>query len=367
MADLYATLGVRPSATDDEIRTAYRKLARKHHPDANPDDPSAEDRFKEISHAYDVLSDARKRREYDAARTAFGPGGRPGTGTGAGGPAGGFGGAGFGDFADLFGSIFKKGGQGPGQDRAAARRGGDIEVDVSLSFDQALRGAQVPVTVDRREPCETCKGSGAKTGTSPRLCPECRGRGVVGRDAGGFGVSRPCPRCAGVGTVVDDPCETCDGAGTVAARRRYTVKIPPGAKDGTKVRLKGRGQAGARGGPAGDLIVTSRVAPSRLYVRNGDDLEIQVPVTFAEAALGAEVTVPTPEGRVRLKVPPGSPDGRALRIEGKGAPRLNADGRGNLIARLRVQVPRELSEAQREALERYAALDDRDPRETLFS
>jgi molecular chaperone DnaJ len=223
------------------------------------------------------------------------------------------------------------------------------------------------VTVDKREACGTCGGSGAKSGTSPRLCPECRGRGVVGRDAGGFGVSRPCPRCSGVGTVVDDPCATCNGAGNVAARRRYNVKIPAGAKDGTKVRLRGRGQGGLRGGPAGDLIVVTRVTPSRLYTRSGDDLEIQVPVTFAEATLGAEVAVPTPDGRVRLKIPAGSPDGRALRIEGKGAPKLKGAGRGDLIARLRVQVPRDLSDAQREALERFADLDRRDPRETLFS
>ncbi len=369
MADLYATLGVPPGASEDEIRSAYRALARKHHPDANPDDPSAEDRFKEISHAYDVLSDAGKRREYDAARSAFGgarP--RPGGPSGPGGPGpggdGGFGG--FGDFADLFGSIFKKGPGEPGDPRAA-RRGGDVEVEVNLSFDQALRGAQVPVTVDKREACATCSGSGAKAGTSPRLCPECRGRGVVGRDAGGFGVSGPCPRCGGVGTVVDDPCTTCEGTGTTSARRRYNVKIPAGAKDGTKVRLRGRGQGGQRGGPAGDLIVITRVGASRLYSRKGDDLEIQVPVTFAEAALGAEITVPGPEGRIKLRVPPGSSDGRALRIDGQGAPKLNGGGRGDLIARLRVQVPRELSDDQRAALERFAELDARDPRETLFS
>lgn len=362
MADHYRTLGVARTASDDEIRSAYRKLARKHHPDANPDDPKAEERFKEISHAYDVLSDAGKRREYDAARNAFGAGTRPGPG--AGGPGAGFGG--LGDFADLFGSIFKKGPDGAGE-RASSRRGADIETEVSLTFDQALQGAQIPVEVDKRDSCEACDGSGARSGTSPRLCPECRGRGVVGRDAGGFGLSRPCGKCGGVGTVVDDPCPTCRGTGSVSARRRFKVKIPAGAKDGTKVRLRGRGQAGARGGPAGDLIVIARVGASRLYTRDGDDLEIQVPVTFAEAALGAEVAVPTPEGRVRLRIPAGSADGRALRIEGKGAPRLSGEGRGNLIARVRVQVPRDLSSAQREALERFAELDDRDPRETLFS
>jgi molecular chaperone DnaJ len=371
VADLYETLGVGSNASDQEIRSAYRKLAREHHPDANPDDPKAGERFKEISHAYDVLSDESKRRDYDAARTTFGR--RQGS---AGGPrrnpydgpfgdaSDGAGGGGFSDFADLFGSIFRNrdGTQTPG----AARRGGDIEVDVNLSFEQAMRGARVPITVEKREPCPQCDGSGAKSGTSARLCPDCRGRGVVGREAGGFDLTRPCPTCNGVGTVVDDPCATCEGVGTRPARRKYQVKIPPGAKDGTKVRLKGRGQAGTGGGPTGDLLVVCRVTPSPIFNRRGDDLEIEVPVTFAEAALGARVEVPTLGSKIAITVPAGSDDGKALRVAGHGAPSPKGDGHGDLIARLRVQVPETLTDEQREALERYAELDDHDPRSALF-
>ncbi len=370
MADLYETLGVSPTASDDEIRRAYRTLAREHHPDANPDDPKAEERFKEISHAYDVLSDEAKRRDYDAARTTFG---RRQTGGGPRrnpyeGPFGdasdGAGGGGFSDFADMFGSILRN--RGRGEAPGAARRGGDIEVEVNLSFEQAMRGARVPISVEKREPCPQCDGSGAKSGTSARLCPDCRGRGVVGREAGGFDLTRPCPKCNGVGTVVDDPCATCEGTGTRPTRRRYQVKIPPGAKDGTKVRLKERGQAGTGGGPTGDLLVVCRVTPSPIFTRRGDDLEIEVPVTYAEAALGARVEVPTLDSKIAITVPPGSGDGRALRVAGHGAPSPTGDTRGDLIARLRVDVPGSLTDEQREALERYADLDDRDLRSALF-
>jgi molecular chaperone DnaJ len=268
----------------------------------------------------------------------------------------------------MFSSIFR-GARGGARTAGepAARRGADVEVEVNLSFEQAMAGAQVPVSVETPVACADCGGSGAKPGTSPRLCPECKGRGVRGRDLGSFAFSEPCPRCGGNGTVIDDPCPTCGGSGHTSTRSQIKVKIPPGVKDGTRIRLKGKGQAGTRGGPAGDLQVVTRVSPSRLYTRQGDDLLITVPVTFAEAALGARVDVPTLDGRVKLTVPPGSPDGRSLRIGGKGAPRLKGGGRGDLIAKLRVEVPRELSTDQREALEKFAGLDARDPRETLFS
>jgi len=297
----------------------------------------------------------------------FSQGYRPrGGDRGAGAADGGFGG--FGDFADLFGSIFRNrgGAQERGDAGGAARRGADAEVEVNISFDQAMAGLQLPITVDAQESCPTCRGSGAKAGTSPRLCPECNGRGVVGRDLGSFALSEPCPRCGGNGTVVDEPCATCSGAGTVSQRKRYNVKIPAGAKEGTKIRLKGRGEAGLRGGAAGDLIVTTRVAPSPRYTRRGDDLELEVPVTFAEAAMGARVEIPTLEGPVSLTVPAGSQSGRRLRVRGKGAPRLNAEGRGDLIARLRVDVPTDLNTSQREALERFANLDTHNPRGALF-
>lgn len=367
MKDLYATLGVKPSASAEEIKKAYRGLAREHHPDANPGDRKAEERFKEISHAYDVLTDAEKRREYDTQRR-FGAGPRPGGAGPAGGPGDG-GAGGFGDFADLFGSIFRRGGDpgGTAGQTTPTRRGGDVEAQVQLSFEQAMRGAQAPVSFDRRGPCSACSGTGAKSGSKPRLCPDCKGRGVTGRDAGAFALSEPCTRCHGNGTVIDDPCVSCSGLGTVGTQARETVKVPAGVRDGTRVRKKGRGQAGVRGGPSGDLIVVAKVAASRLFTRQGDDLVIQVPVTFPEAALGAQVELPTLDGRVKLTIPKGSHDGRSLRVAGKGAPRLKGSGTGDLIAKVRIQVPRELSDQQREVLSTYGQLDARDPRETLFS
>jgi len=365
--DLYAVLGVSKDAGADDIKKAYRTLARRYHPDRNPGDTAAEERFKEVSHAHDVLSDPDKRRAYDAQR-AFGGRVPP---NGAGG-AGGAGFGGFGDFADIFGQFFGRGAGGTGArggragDAAATRRGRDVETEVRLSFEQAMNGAKVPVVVDKRDTCETCGGSGAKPGTSPSLCPECRGRGVVGRDAGGFSIGQPCPRCAGNGTIVEDPCATCSGAGSISARRRYQVTIPPGAKDGTTIRMKGKGEAGMRGGAAGDLLVTTRVAPSRVFTRRGDDLVVDVPVTFPEAALGAQVEVPTLNGRVKLRVPAGSADGRSLRVPGQGAPKLKGGGRGDLIATLRLRVPEALSDEQRAALEAYAAADTSDPRAGLF-
>jgi len=370
--DLYAVLGVGKDASADQIKKAYRKLARQYHPDANPGDKAAEERFKEISHAHDVLSDEKKRSEYDAGRQMFGGGRyRPGPDAGDG-AAGGT----FGDFADIFNSIFRNrggggagtgGGAGAGTARETGRRGADVEATVSLSFDQAMAGVQIPVTVETAEPCAECKGSGAKPGTSARLCPECNGRGVRGRNLGGFALSEPCPRCNGNGTVIDTPCETCGGAGTVPGQRRFHVKIPPGAKDGTRIRLRGKGGHGTGGGPAGDLYVITQVSPSRLFTRQGDDLVLEVPVTFAEAALGAKIEIPTGDGTIALTVPAGSESGKLLRVRGRGAPRLNGGGRGDLLARLKVQVPASLSKQQRDALEKFAKLDEGDPRQALFT
>jgi molecular chaperone DnaJ len=353
--DLYKVLGVAKSASDEEIKKAYRALARKHHPDRNPDDAKAEERFKEISHAYDVLGDPDKRKQYDRGPFIFGNGPQPG-GAGA---------AGFGDFADIFSSIFRGGGRG--RSGSQPLRGADVEVTVNVSFDQAMAGMQLPVSVEKRSACPTCKGSGAKPGTAPRLCPECNGRGVRGRDLGAFALSEPCPRCGGNGTVVEDPCATCGGAGTQIGEERLRVKIPAGVKDGTKIRLRGKGEAGIRGGPPGDLLVVTRVAPSTLYTRQGDDLVVEVPVTFSEAALGAKIEVPTIDGPIFLSVPAGSESGKSLRVRGKGAPRLSGGGRGDFIARLRVDVPKDLTKTQREALQRYANLDKRNPRERLFT
>lgn len=351
-------------ADDEAIKKAYRALARKYHPDANPDDPSAEERFKEVSHAHDVLSDADKRREYDAERQYA----RMGGGFGRGGDGGGA--AGFGDLGDIFGSMFGGGGRrggGRGASGAgAARRGQDLEVEVTLSFDQAMSGAEVPVTLEKTEACSTCSGSGARPGTSPRLCGTCDGRGQVGRDIGGFSIPEPCPECNGAGTIIEDPCPDCRGSGVRSAERRIRVRIPAGAKDGTRIKLKGKGGAGMRGGPAGDLHVITRVMPSPVFTRRGDDLVVEVPVTFSEAALGAKIEVPTLDGRVKITVPAGSQDARTLRVPGKGAPRLNGSGNGSLLAKLRVLVPSSLTDEQKEALEAFAALDGSDPREKLF-
>ena len=352
MSDLYETLGVAKSATHDEIRTAYRKLARESHPDANPDDADAEERFKSISHAYDVLGDPEKRAQYDAERA------NPFARAGMGGQATQF------DMSDLF-EVF---GDRFGGGRASApMRGEDITVEVRITFDQAMQGATVAVSVDKLEACGQCRGTGARPGSETALCPDCKGRGTVGRGLGPFQMQQTCRTCAGRGMVIDDPCPSCAGVGSRQERKRYNVKVPAGAKDGTKVRLAGKGHAGPPNTSPGDLFVVTRVTPSRIFRREGDNLSLEVPVTFAEAALGAKVEIPTIDGTIKLTVPEGSQDGRALRVPGKGAPVLNGDGaRGDLIARLAIVVPDGLNKRQREALEKFANLDQRDPRAALF-
>jgi molecular chaperone DnaJ len=360
--DLYEVLGVSKSASQDEVKKAYRKLARKHHPDSNPGDEAAEERFKELQDAYDVLSDPEKRKQYDQ----LGP--RMFESGGAGGP-GGFTWAGnvgdLGDLGDLFGGLFGRAGGGGARARQRGQRGADVGVTVTLSFEDALRGLTTKIPVELETACTTCKGSGAEPGTSPVICPECRGRGVTSEDEGFFAFSRPCPRCRGNGTVIEKPCRACHGSGRERRTKRYTVKIPAGVKDGTQIRLKGKGEPGYGGGPPGDLIVTTRVTPSPLFERRGADLVIEVPVTYAEAALGAEVEVPTPDGRISLKVPAGSQDGKLLRVRGKGAPKLNGGGKGDLLARVRLDVPKKLSKAEREAIEALGKASTRDVREKL--
>ena len=348
MSSLYDTLGVPKNASADEIKKAYRKLARKHHPDANAGNKESEERFKEVQHAYDVLSDAEKRKAYD----------RFGAQNGRAGPAGAtnvdFGDFDLGDIGDLFGGIFGGFGRGGGAGTRAARqpvRGADVEADVHLSFEDSLRGAEAKVPVELATACRECGGTGAQPGTSPVICPECNGRGVKAESQGLFALSTPCPRCRGNGTVIEQPCPTCHGSGRERRIKTYTVKIKPGVKDGTKIRLKGKGEAGANGGPAGDLIVVTRVAASPTYERRGDDLVVQVPVSYATAALGGSVEVPTPEGPVSLKIPAGSEDGKLLRIKGRGAPRLNGSGKGDVLARVRIQVPKRVNKKERELLE----------------
>jgi molecular chaperone DnaJ len=348
---LYDTLGVKKGASQDEIKKAYRKLARQHHPDANPGDNAAEERFKEVQTAYDVLSDVEKRKAYD----------RYGSTNGRGGPAGGAGGFNPGDFewsgdlGDVLGHIFGNvGGAGRGargRGRPQPMRGPDVETEVRMSFEDALRGSEVKVPVELTVACSTCGGTGAQPGTAPIICPECNGRGVKAESQGLFALSQPCPRCRGNGTVIEKPCAKCHGSGRERRLRNYTVKIKPGVKDGTKIRLKGKGEAGANGGPNGDLVVVTRVSKSDTYERRGDDLLVQVPVTFPTAALGGKVDVPTPEGAVSLKIPAGSEDGKLLRIKGRGAPRLQGSGKGDILARVRIQVPKRINKKERELLE----------------
>jgi len=343
--DLYAALGVPKGASADEIKKAYRKLARQHHPDKNPGDGAAEERFKEIQTAYDVLSDPEKRKAYDRFGSADGkPGFDP--------RGGGFnfeGDFNAGDLGDLFGGIFGRG-RGAQQQRSRAERGADLEVHVNLSFEDSLRGIETKIPVDVETACRECGGSGAKPGTSPKVCPQCRGRGVTSESQGLFALSQPCARCRGNGTVIEDPCGACRGTGGERGTKRYSVKILAGVLDGTRIRLKGKGEAGRSGGPTGDLFVVTRVADSPVYKRRGSDLEVEVPVSLADAALGTEIEVPTPEGAVSLKVPAGSEHGKLLRIKGRGAPKLKG-GKGDVIARLRLEVPKKLNKKQRELLE----------------
>lgn len=359
MRDLYEVLGVARDASAEDIKKAYRDLARKHHPDANPDDPKAEERFKEISAAYDTLSDPDKRAAYDQ----FGASGGMGQG--------GFDPSAFRDFAqdrgfdisDLFGDLFAR-----RRGRARQRRGVDLETRVTLSFDDSLRGARVTVPVDKDVACRDCAGTGAAPGTQRVTCPDCGGAGQRQVNQGFFAISEPCLRCAGRGTVVETPCATCRGTGVQRRTKKYTVRIPAGIADGARIRVRGKGLDGEGGGPSGDLWVVVQVLPSERFARRGSDIVVDVPVTFPEAALGAEIDVPTPLGeRVRVKVPPGSSDGKMLRVRGHGAP-VEGGEAGSLLVRLKVVVPSELSTQQAEALERYAALDGgADPRAELFA
>lgn len=359
--DYYAALGVPKDASTADVKKAYRKLATELHPDKNPGDAKAEERFKTVSEAYDVLSDDVKRREYDEQRSLFGRG--PG-------PSGSnfdvndlFGQGGAGGIGDVFSGLFGQGGRrGPGP--RGPRRGTDVEAGVTLSFVDALRGCTVPLRLTTSGACETCRGSGAAPGTSPRACGVCGGQGMVSRNQGGFAFAEPCTACRGGGSVIESPCPTCRGAGTTSSERSLTVRIPAGIEDGQRVRLAGRGSPGERGGPAGDLLVAITVTPHPVFSRRGDDLTLAVPVTYPEAALGAQVPVPTPDGPVTLKVPPGTTTGRTFRVRGRGVPKKGG-GAGDLLVTVEVAVPKEMTAEAREALERYAVAAPQDPRAHL--
>jgi len=360
----YDVLGVPRTATDDDVKKAYRKLARENHPDANQGDAAAEERFKEIQSAYDVLSDAEKRKQFDAFGANGARGGGPG-GPGGAGPGGfTYENVDLSDLLGQFGGIF---GRGSGRRaRPQPERGADLESRVRLSFEDALAGAQVRVPVEIDAPCHTCHGTGAEPGTSPITCPQCGGSGTVSDSHGLFALSQPCPRCRGNGVIVEKPCTTCRGSGHERVTRRYAVKIPAGAKDGTRVRLKGKGEPGANGGPAGDLFVVASVDPSPLYERRDADLVLEVPLTYPEATLGATIEIPTPEGPVNLKVPAGTESGKLLRVKGRGAPKLKGSGKGDLLARIKVTVPQKLTKAEKEALEGFDKVLRERPRDRAF-
>jgi molecular chaperone DnaJ len=367
--DLYKVLGVSKKASDEEIKKAYRKLARKYHPDRNPDDAAAEEKFKEVQGAYDTLSDPEKRKEYDQGGTFAGFGGRPG-GAGGGSPFGGFPGGGGGggpDLSDILSGIFGRGGGG-GPGRPEQPRGRDLETEISLSFDQAVNGTQVSVSVPKAERCETCHGSGAKPGTAPVTCPRCEGRGVDAESQGFFSISQPCPQCGGAGQIIEDPCPTCGGSGLTKQTKRYKVNIPAGVKDGARIRLAGKGEAGPRGAPPGDLYVITRVSASPVFKRlDGGNLEVTVPITVAEALRGATIEVPTLDGTKRIKVPAGTKHGTVQRLRGEGPPKPRGNGRGDIRYRLEIDVPQELSEEQQKAVEELAkALNGADPRAELL-
>ncbi len=376
--DYYKTLGVGKKATPEEIKKAYRKLARKYHPDTNPDDKNAEARFKEISQAHDVLGDPEKRKQYDSGSGAFASGG---------GPGGGFGGFGNFDFdassmGDILSNLFggsggpggARGGPGarPGSRRARVERGNDLEAQVSISFDQAISGAQIPLSVPMRTTCGTCHGTGAKPGTTPVVCPRCEGRGVESRGEGMFSISQPCSRCGGSGTIIEDPCPTCHGSGAVRTVKRMRVNIPPGVRDGGRIRLAGKGEQGPGGGPPGDLYLVVHVAPSPVFTRKGNNLEVEVPLTIPEALRGAEVQVPTLNGAKTLRVAPGTKHGTVQRLRGEGPPISGSHppgkppAKGDIHYRFLIDVPKELNDEQAEAVEALAKTLDGDPRAGLF-
>jgi molecular chaperone DnaJ len=358
--DLYKTLGVAKGASDEEIKKAYRKLARQYHPDRNPDDAQAEERFKEVQGAYDTLSDPEKRKAYDSGGGMFGGGGGPG---GAG-PFG-AGGGGF-DVGDIFSNLFGRGGGGRAQPQAM--RGRDLETEIALSFDRAVNGTQVQVTVPKAERCPTCHGSGAKPGTSPITCPRCEGRGIDAQSQGFFSISQPCPQCGGQGQIIEEPCPSCGGSGLTQQTKRYKVNIPAGVKDGARIRLAGKGEAGQRGGPPGDLFVVTRVAASPVFKRlDGGNLEVTVPITVAEALRGATIEVPTLEGTKKIKVGPGTRHGSIQRLRGEGAPKPRGKGKGDIRYRLEIDMPEELTPEQEEAAAKLAeAFNGSDPRADLL-
>lgn len=341
--DYYEVLGVERGAAEADVKKAYRRLAMKHHPDRNPGDAAAEEKFKEASEAYEVLSDQEKRERYDR----FGHAGVEGAGSG-------FGAGGFTDIGDIFGEVF---GDifGGGRTRRGSRRGRDMEYTLDLTLEQAVRGDSVEIRVPTLAACDDCHGSGAKAGTSPSACPECEGRGQIRVSQGFFSLQQTCPRCRGAGRVILDPCPACHGRGRVEQRKTLAVKVPPGVDNGDRVRLSGEGEAGANSAPPGDLYVQMRVREHPIFTRDDTNLYCDVPLSFADAALGGEIEVPTLDGRVKVKVPPETQTGKLFRLRGRGAPAVRGGPTGDLLCRVVVETPVHLSEKQKDILRDFKA------------
>jgi molecular chaperone DnaJ len=366
--DYYKTLGVAKNASADEIKKAYRKLARQYHPDRNAGNKEAEERFKEISQANDVLGDPDKRKQYDRGTGPF---------AAAGGGPGGFGGFDAGSFSGGFGDILSNlfgGAAGSGGGARGGRGGGpagqpgrDLETEVGISFDQAIHGVKIPLAVPTSTSCKTCHGTGAKPGTAPRVCPQCQGRGVEAQGQGLFSISQPCSRCGGSGTVIEDPCATCHGTGAVKTVKKYRVSIPAGVRNGSRVRLAGKGEPGRGGGPPGDLYVVTRVTESLVFKRKGDNVEVEVPLTIPEALTGATIEVPTLSGSKKLRVPGPTKPGTVQRLRGEGPPRLNGKGRGDIRYRMVLDMPDKLSQEQKQAVDELSKVMNGDPRLKLFA
>jgi len=360
-ADYYEVLGVSRDASDQDLKSAYRKLAMKYHPDRNPGDHAAEEKFKQASEAYQVLTDADKRAAYDRYGHAGISGGGPGG-------FGGFSGTvDLGDiFGDLFGEMFNMG--GGGHSRATRQqRGDDLRFDLTIDFEDAMFGAEKEIKIRRLEMCGTCNGRGSASGRGPTVCSQCQGRGQIRYQQGFFSVARTCGACGGTGSIIGDPCQTCRGETRVAKELKLNVKVPPGVEDGTRIRYAGEGVWGRSGGPKGDLYVVLSIRPHDYFERNGQDLHCVVPISFPQAALGAEIEIPGIDGPVNLKIPEGTQSGKELRIRGRGVPFLNEKGHGDLVVKVLVQVPRKLTRAQREVVQKLAELMNVDNKPTSSS
>jgi molecular chaperone DnaJ len=360
--DYYEVLGIGRDANDQEIKSAYRRLAMQFHPDRNPNNPTAEEKFKECSEAYAVLADVEKRAAYDR----YGHAGVSGMG------GGGFDGTVFQDFHDIFGEFFGFGdlfGAGGGRRRSRAQRGADLREDITLEFEDAVFGKETKIPIRRHEACETCGGTGTAAGKSPATCRQCQGHGQVRYQQGFFTLARTCPACQGAGSVIDDPCAGCKGNGRVVRQRVVDAKVPAGVEDGTRIRFTGLGEAGNFGGPSGDLYVVLHVKEHAFFARKGNDLHCVIPISFAQAALGTEIRVPTLDGEQALKVPEGTQSGATIKLRGKGVPVLNSHGKGDLYVELKVQTPGKLSKRQRELLQELdgtTRMDNRPESRTLF-